>query len=113
MSTGAKLFLGILTILPFFYIIAFIAIIIVMVTQIGGDTQSGPPVALFIAHGFFMLLILGLIVYYIIHALRNTRLPQTERLLWVIIIFVGNMLVMPIYWFLHVWRESPPLMKSS
>jgi len=49
-----------------------------------------------------MLLVVG----YSIHALTDHALPMQNRLLWGIILFVGNLLAVPAYWYLRIWRRD-------
>jgi hypothetical protein len=32
--------------------------------------------------------------------------PPNERAIWVLILFIGNALALPIYWWLFVWNEG-------
>lgn len=72
------------------------------------------PLALGTGVGFIVLLILhfGTIVlmillmpYYIILAVKNDRLDQTARIIWVVLLCTIGLLANPAYWYLHVWRK--------
>jgi hypothetical protein len=39
---------------------------------------------------------------------RNDGLPQDNRTLWVIILFLGNMLAFPVYWWLYLRPGRAP-----
>ena len=69
--------------------------------------------ALFAVHLFTMLLIMGLMAFYIVQVVRTDRLDQNMRILWTILICMVAMGAMPVYWYLYIWREplavTPPL----
>jgi hypothetical protein len=52
------------------------------------------------------LLIGGCIVY----LFRTNRVPQPKKALWAVVLFMGNMIAMPIFWYLYIrpatWPES-------
>jgi hypothetical protein len=64
-------------------------------------------VALFAAHMFTILLIMGLMPLYIILAVKSDRLDQTTRIIWIILLCMMSMFAMPVYWYLYIWRDPP------
>jgi hypothetical protein len=46
-----------------------------------------------------------LFVYYVVHAHRNKNLTKEKKNLWTGLLFFGNHLVYPVYWYLYIWRE--------
>jgi len=56
-------------------------------------------------HFLTMLVGILLMVIYIIMALRNEHLVGNAKLLWVLILFMGNMFAMPMYWYLYIWND--------
>jgi hypothetical protein len=84
------------------------------VARIDEETTQAPPpavvaglVALFAVHIITMILILALIALYIILALKSDHLDQTTRIVWVLLLYMLNMFVMPVYWYLYIWRAAP------
>jgi hypothetical protein len=65
-------------------------------------------VTLFAAHTITILLMIGLLPVYIILAVKSDRLDQAMRIVWIVLICTLGMFVMPVYWFLYVWRNGPP-----
>jgi hypothetical protein len=65
-------------------------------------------VGLFAAHTITILLMMGLMPFYIILAVKSDRLDQTMRIVWVVLICMLGMFAMPVYWYLYVWRIGPP-----
>jgi len=63
--------------------------------------------------GFFVVMILHLgtillmtaqMPFYIVLAVKNDRLDQTKRIIWVVLFSVAAIFATPVYWYLHVWR---------
>ena len=72
--------------------------------------KSGPPfffAAFFAVHLFTMLWMMGLTIFYIVNVFRNDRVDKDKKALWAIVIFMGNIIAMPIYWYLYIWQEAP------
>ena len=59
----------------------------------------------FVLHLLTMLLMLALMPFYIILAVKNERLDQTMRIIWVVLLCTLGLLANPVYWFLYVWRK--------
>ena len=71
-----------------------------------GKSEGMPTMfkVIFPLHIFTMLEMFALLIVYVLRALKNERLDQNTRLLWAILLFVGNMLAFPIYYCLHILR---------
>ena len=59
-------------------------------------------------HLLTMLLIMALTVFYMVNVFRNDLVDKDKKVLWGVVLFMGNMIAMPIYWYLYIWREEPP-----
>ena len=64
-------------------------------------------VVLFALHFFTICLMLALMVVYIVLAVTREHFDQTMRTVWIILLCLMNVYVMPVYWYLYVWRASP------
>jgi uncharacterized membrane protein YqjE len=51
----------------------------------------------------------SLMVFYMFNVYRNNRIAKNQRILWVALLFFGNIIVYPIYWYLYIWREPKKL----
>jgi hypothetical protein len=60
-------------------------------------------------HVFTMLAGIALIVFYIVNVFRNDRVDKDKKALWAVVLFMGSMIAMPIYWYLYIWPEPPAL----
>jgi hypothetical protein len=67
---------------------------------------------IFAMHLLTILLMFVLMPLYIILAVKNERLDQTMRIVWVVLTCTAGMFANPVYWYLNVWRapdsNSPP-----
>ncbi len=54
----------------------------------------------------FMALSVALLVFYIVHVFRTDRVPADKKALWAVVLFLGNFLAMPVYWYLYVWPKA-------
>jgi hypothetical protein len=52
-----------------------------------------------------MLSFPSLMVFYIINVYRSNSVMKEQKHLWAALIFCGNILVYPFYWYLHIWLE--------
>ena len=92
----AKIVLLLFGLLPFIYIILLLTIV--------GHGESTTSL-------FFMILFIltfisfpGVFVFYLIHVCRNKYIIKNEKYSWIALLFIGNFVVFPFYWYSHVWR---------
>jgi hypothetical protein len=112
MKKSTKILVGLATLWPFFYMILFLFFIFssILFMPAKGE-ESGSPFffAVFIAiHLLTMLWIMGLTVFYMVNVFRNDRVDKDKKVLWAVVIFMGNMIAMPVYWYLYIWKEEVP-----
>jgi len=51
---------------------------------------------------------LGVLIYFIIHAINNKIIDSTERIIWVLIFIFAGTIGFPVYWYMRIWKELPP-----
>lgn len=117
MSKPSKIVLGIATLWPFVYMVIFMAFWFYMLTWISSHPQGGDGipagfVAIFVLHGITILVMLALLAVYIIDVFRNDRVEKDKKALWAVVLFLGNIIAMPIYWYLYVWPNNDRLSAS-
>ncbi len=61
---------------------------------------------IFPLHFLTMIWILLLIAVYIRHIFKTEAVPQDKKALWAVVIFCGNMVAMPVYWYLYIWKKT-------
>ena len=104
------LIIGMVTLLPGVYMALFFATFLA-----GFGSERSPdrmPVfgsfeTMMALHLGTMLLSVLLLVFYIVHAFKNPQLQQDKRILWVIVLFFGNVIAGIVYWWIYVWRARP------
>jgi cell division protein FtsL len=62
-------------------------------------------IVLMVVHLGTIVLMMALMPYYIILAVKNERLDQTGRIIWVVLLCTIGILANPVYWYLYVWRK--------
>jgi hypothetical protein len=110
MTKSAKIALGVATLWPFAYLFVFFAFFFgIMINSPGPGKEAGIPlfmVVFFALHLFTMLLGMALTVFYMVNIFRNDRVDKDKKVLWAVVIFLGSMIAMPIYWYLYIWKEA-------
>jgi hypothetical protein len=119
-----KRLVGALTIWPFIWFALQVASTIYFATQnerfvlslAAGDGESGllslllsiPIVLATFAGGMVAIAsIVVLFVWFIVDACQSPQIPETERVTWILLLVLGNVLALPIYWYLKIWRDPP------
>lgn len=113
MKKSSKIWLGILTFIPILFIaIFFVSFFTVLITQIPElENNSGEfPVeffkSIFGAILFLLLAIIikiGLMIYYIIHASDNIKNDNTKKIMWILILaFIGT-IGSVLYYFMEIY----------
>lgn len=129
MSKPKKIILGLLSIWPIVYFAIFVLFVFSQMlsplrqgpvttpsTAMSGSSTtptnvvagSGVPgwfmalAALHLGTGFLLVI---LIAIYIRDIFKSDRVSKDKKALWAVCIFLGNMVAMPIYWYLYIWSE--------
>src|SRR5689334_17536124 len=117
MSKTLKLLLGLVTLWPFAYLILFfITIFSFFLFTVGSGPGSGPPPVIafiFPLHLLTMLIVMALMVFYIVDVFRNNQVEKDKKTLWAVVLFMGNMIAMPIYWYIYIWKAIPATLASA
>ena len=112
MSRAGKIFLGILTCLPFVFFAIYLSLFLQFFFEVWRYHRSDPQAVFFQMLPSFVFIALlvvakvGLLVYYIIHAINNKRIDPTERLVWVLVFVFVGIIGFPIYWYARIWKEG-------
>jgi hypothetical protein len=109
MKKPTKVLIGLATLWPFLYVMLFFMFMLSSVFFLPSEgPESGPPVGfmiLFALHLLTMLGIMALTVFYMVNVFRNERVDKDKKVLWAVVLFMGSMIAMPIYWYLYIWKE--------
>jgi hypothetical protein len=112
MNKPAKLLIGAATLWPVLYMFFFFAMIFMsffLISTSGGQGSGLPfPFQIIVPlHLLTMLVIMGLTIFYMVDVFRNERIDKDKKVLWAVVLFLGNIIAMPIYWYLYIWKEFP------
>ncbi len=128
MTRSKKIFLGILSVMP---IILTIGLLIYLFTgfipqMVTLDQQYGnnvPPMAVlsnvfgFVLYAIILSLFhLGLLIYFIIHAINNKAVKSEERIIWILVFIFVSTVGFIIYWAIRIWpdeKKEEPLPSSN
>ena len=111
MNKPAKIALAIASIWPFIWMLIFVLFIFgtffVSSNQEPTQHRGVPlPFTLFFAgHILTMLWMFALTTFYIVYLFRTDRIAQDQKALWAIVLFFGNIIAFPIFWYLYIWKE--------
>ncbi len=115
MSKPAKIILGVVTVAPIVFMIMVFVVVFSTASSIFSSAHAGrvpsedafPSVfgAIFTMQILLWLLTVGLTIFYIINVFKNDRVEKDKKALWAVVIFMGNIMAMPVYWYLYIWRE--------
>jgi hypothetical protein len=114
LSKRSVVLVGLLTLLPlaymvFFFVWIFVSFFADFATSSHGKSPVPDAFAyILVLHLGAMLLTVGLTIFYIVHLFKSTVVPNDQKALWAVVLFLGNMIAMPIYWYLQMWREVSP-----
>jgi hypothetical protein len=116
MSKSRRMLLGILSFLPLVLLVAYIITFFSFMMHIFQHVQDedvmpqlvlehiGGIVAIALLMGLSHL---GLLIYFIIHAINNKAVEGTERIVWILIFIFAGIVGFPIYWYMRIWKELP------
>jgi hypothetical protein len=109
MKRSTKLWIFVATVWPLFYTLCFVVFAFSLVISVLPQGEPPPPtpawiVAIFPIHFLTILLYWGIAVIYIIHAVKSKRAPKQQKVLWVVLLILGGVVAMIVYWVLFIWR---------
>ena len=116
MSKNKKILIGIFSILPLLlfviYMVSMVSFFIYFFNQTavhGKDPEDfiyagfGNMAGMIVTMFLLGLLSLGVMVYFIVHAINNQSLNRDERLVWILVFIFVGMVTFPIYWYMRIW----------
>jgi hypothetical protein len=118
MTKPRALLLAVFTVWPFIYMFLFIGFVFTSMFWIGPGRHNQAPdmfMAVMALHLLTMLEMFALLVIYMVHLFKTPAVRQDMKALWAVVLFLGNMLAMPVYWYLYIWRplDQPPAASAA
>ena len=96
---------GLLSIWPFVYMGLFFALMFAFWFQTTAEEHGSSLFKLiFPLHCGTMLLTFILVGVYVVHLFRTDAIPSDKKALWAVVLFLGNLMAFPFYWYLYMWR---------
>jgi uncharacterized membrane protein YphA (DoxX/SURF4 family) len=99
-----KIVLGIITLLPAVYCIFFMGVILFGLISTWNPSYEFTR-ALILLHFVCILLVICLLTFYIHNAYGNPNITAEQKTIWMAILFFGNVISMPVYWYHYVFRS--------
>lgn len=66
-------------------------------------------ISFFIIHGTVMIIVLGLLIYYLFAVFKSNFLDSNQKILWAILLVLGNIISMVVYYFVYIF----PFLRKS
>lgn len=115
LSKPVKTWLLIATLMPLLFAMIWGTALVFGIVTTGAfmspDGGATPPAYQTFLDGLIVPTILwgvGLFILYLIHLLKTDRVRQDQKALWGVILFLGGIIAMVVYWFMYVWPEPRP-----
>lgn len=109
MGSKLKLLLGIASCWPFLYVIVFFSYVFISSNVITEPGNVFIPASIQMMSAIIGLLtlvdIIFITAFYIFDLFKRIRLDSGNKTTWLAILLVGNLFVLPIYWFYFIWKN--------
>ena len=109
MTKRVKIALGVATFWPIILVLGGQVLVYRLLLDVNkGVPLPIVPIAYYVVPLVYLTGVLAwaLLVFYIVHALTTQAVPDNRRRFWVVILLVGNLVAMPVYWYKYVWPED-------
>jgi hypothetical protein len=103
--------LGIGSIWSPLYLAFFVAVMTIAVVRGNGEPDDEfivPFGLLFGLHLFTIILSMVLLVFFCVDAFNNPRVREDHRVMWLLLLVLGSVIAMPVYWWLHIRADPGP-----
>ena len=113
LSRSKSAALGVVTFVPLLYMILFVCYLWPRVAPlVEGDSNAVPipipgvPEWLFPIHGLAVALSVLLLAFYCTVAAHSSTLVSRQKRIWLVVLLVGNILAMPVFWYRFMWSRE-------
>jgi hypothetical protein len=111
-SKSRRVLLGVLSVAPVVYFFTFLTIMFSAFLR-NLDVENVDPTrfrqifaSIFVLHVVVMALGFALTIYYLVLVFRSKTMEQWQKMLWGLLLFFGNIFVLPIFFFVYIWRRA-------
>ena len=112
LSRPVALLVALFTLTPWAYFVFFMTHFMATFAEVS-SAQSQPPEQFFRDFNLvfrlqllMMALLVALLAFYVVHLFRTDRVPADKKALWAVVLFLGNLFAMPVYWYLYMWPKA-------
>src|SRR2546430_17573931 len=108
LSRSAAVVVAVFTLLPLAYIVYFTGVLIrhLMSAAAAGGAQSQEFshafLTVFRTHLIALFLVALLLTFYLVYLFRTDRVRPDQKPLWAVVLFLGNLLAMPVFWYFYL-----------
>lgn len=114
MSRSSKLFIGLLSFLPIILLFVLLFMILRSIPTFieWGNYDPDPRevfslfAPVFVLGIFLGILSLALLIFFIMHLVRNKVMDSTEKVIWILVFLFAGIIGYPIYWYMRVWKDE-------
>lgn len=102
--------MGVAAFLPVMYLLSFGYYSTSQIFKVYDMAEKGvlPQDPAFLNWVLFLGILLFLVTLgvFIIDVFKNNKIKDSMKAVWVITLLVGNIIAMPIYWYLYIWKNG-------
>ena len=112
MTDFKKRLLGVLSFWPLIYLFLFLTALSIEIYLLFTHKNIAPLytvgflIAFVVFHLFTIVESLGLTIYYSVLVFENDKIPKNVKFLWVVGFIFGNVIFLPVYWYLFIRKEE-------
>ncbi|MBX9782914.1 MAG: hypothetical protein K2X48_06460 [Chitinophagaceae bacterium] len=121
MTQSKKIWLGFLAFLPILFTVGIIIYMFAsfLPAMIKADHLEGSDEQALIVFSTLLpfiiiaiagsMVVLGLIIYFIFHAMGNPAVKTEERIIWILLFIFMSSIAFPVYWIIRIWPDPEPV----
>jgi hypothetical protein len=113
MKRPIKIALGIATLWPFIFILIVYQIFSKAVSPSSPIIVGGPFYILSQHIPYFITMLKGttgfvvILTFYFIHnVVKNETISRKKKVIWALVVSLGNIFILPFYWYFFIWKEA-------
>ena len=108
LSRSVAIGIGAISTIPYIYGVAFFSLLLPKLEAATGTGRAYDRLfaLTFISGVAIVLSTLSILAFYVLYAHRMEHVPPPARRRWARLILLANVGIIPIFWYLHMWR--PP-----
>ena len=116
MSKNTKILIGVLTLLPLINLFIYLWQIFRLIANFS-DKSMAPDVSnitsMLLSVSILALTSIGLMIFYIVHAVNNKKLSGNERIMWILMFIFISTIAFIIYWVLKIWQDRSDVTETN